>query len=195
MPAQAFLASTIKRFAMTAFVRHRPASTPPPQANCPRHSHYGLLALLAACLAIAGTVLPIVWDLLGSLKQLPKIAWLESTLARSPALSWSLMLAWGTAVSAALLATLSMRKGWQGLLLVAGLSLGAVIWYMHMPGTKQCQALYGVGAVCNIWQWVFSISLALATALYMFGIFLLGLSALGLLFTRPDETSDETSEE
>lgn len=44
-------------------------------------------------------------------------------------------------------------------------------------------ALYGVSAACNIWQWVFSISLALATALYMFGIFLLGLSALGLLFT------------
>lgn len=178
---------------MTAAVPNHPASADhqPAQPERSNRWRYGLLALLMACLAIAGAILPMVWDLLASLKQLPRMDWLEAMLARSPALSWTLMLLWGTAVSVALLLTLSLRWGWQGALLIAALSLAAVVWYMHMPGTKQCQALYGMGNVCEIWQWVFSVSLALATALYMFAIFLLALCALGLLFTRPGELSDE----
>lgn len=183
---------------MTAAVRHHSPSSEHRSAldkpHAARRWRYGLLALLVGCLAVAGAVLPLVWNLLGAFNQLPKIAWLEALLLRSPAISWTLMLVWGTAVSIALVAQLSLRQGWKGVLLVAGLTLWAVVWYMHMPGVEQCHRLYGTGNICNTWQWVFSISLALATALYMFAIFLLGLSALGLLFTRPDELEDENPE-
>lgn len=156
-----------------------------------RRWRYGLLALLLACLAVAGAVLPLVWDLLGAFGQFPKLPWLQELLARSPGVSWSLMLVWGTAVSISLVALLSQRSGWRGVALIVLLSLVAVLWYLHMPNVHQCLALYGMGNVCNAWQWVFTISLALATALYMFVIFLLSLSALGLLFTRSDEASEE----
>jgi len=56
---------------------------------------------------------------------------------------------------------------------------------------EQCHAMYGTGNICNTWQWVFTISLSLATALYMFVIFLLSLSALGLMFTAPDDPAEE----
>ena len=169
---------------MIVAARNRHRSSKPP-----RRWRYALLALLAACLAIAGAVLPMVWDLLASLKQLPKIDWLESLLARSPALSWSLMLAWGTAVSLALMVTLSLQLGWRGAALVAALSLWAIAWYIHMPAIKECPNFYDFSNVCTAWQWVFAISLSIATALYMFAVFLLALCALGLLFTRPGETA------
>lgn len=171
-----------------------PPNGPPAPAGKPRASRrwrYGLLALLVACLAVAGAVVPLVWDLLGAFKRLPTLPWLQELLARSPGVSWSLMLVWGTAVSIALVALLSLRSGWRGVALVVLLTLWAVLWYLHMPHVEQCLALYGMGNVCNTWQWVFTISLALATALYMFVIFLLSLSALGLLFTRPDEAAEE----
>lgn len=180
---------------MTAAVRHPSPSTNDSRAlaDKPRASRrwrYGLMALLVACLAITGAVLPLVWDLLGAFDQLPKSAWFQQLLARSPGVSWSLMLVWGTAVSIALVGLLSLRSGWPGVLLVAALTLWAVAWYVHMPHVEQCHALYGMGNVCNTWQWVFTISLAVATALYMFVIFLLSLSALGLLFTRPEEEAE-----
>ena len=191
-----YLQQTTRRFAMTAALRHHHVPVDPRPARSqpapPRRWRYGLLALLLACLAIAGAVLPMVWHLLEAFTQLPKMAWLQSLLAQSPNVSWSLMLVWGTGVSAALLATLSLRWGWKGILLIAGLTLWALAWYMHMPGIGQCRAMYGAGTVCSTWQWVFSISLALGTALYMFSIFLLGVSALGLLFTRPGELSDDS---
>lgn len=169
---------------MIATTRHHPD-----KPSFPRRWRYALLALLVACLAVAGVVLPLVWHLLDSVHQLPRAAWLTALLAQSPALSWSLMLVWGTAVSVALVAAMSMRRGWQGVLLIAALSLWAVLWYAHMPGVEHCHALYGTGSLCDTWQWIFSISLALATALYMFAVFLLGLSALGLLFTPADESA------
>ena len=177
---------------MTAAVR--PPDSPHSLATkhqLSRRWRYGLMALLVACLAIAGAVLPLVWDLLGAFDRLPKMPGFQSLLARWPGVSWSLMLVWGTAVSIALLALLSLRSGWRGVLLVVLLTLWAVFWYLHMPHVEQCLTLYGTGNICNTWQWVFSISLALATALYMFVIFLLSLSALGLLFTRPDESVAE----
>ena len=181
---------------MTATLRHHSPHTddrhsPPDKHRLPRRWRYGLLALLVACLAIAGAVVPAVWNLLDLFDQLPKMAWLQDLLARSPAVSWSLMLVWGTAVSIALLSMLSLRQGWQGVALVAALTLWAVTWYLHMPHVQQCHAMYGAGNICNTWQWVFTISLSLATALYMFVIFLLSLSALGLMFTAPDETPEE----
>ncbi|MET1115410.1 MAG: hypothetical protein ABWY08_10685 [Comamonas sp.] len=175
---------------MTAAVRHPEDGRLPHKSRISRRWRYGLMALLVACLAVTGAVLPLVWDLLGKFDQLPKIPWFQALLARSPGVSWSLMLVWGTAVSIALVALLSLRAGWRGGLLVALLTLWAVLWYLHMPNVEQCLSLYGTGNICNTWQWVFTISLALATALYMFVIFLLSLSALGLLFTRPDETAE-----
>ncbi|WP_159915012.1 hypothetical protein [Pantoea sp. 18069] len=181
---------------MTATLRHHPPPTDKRRSlqdkpRLPRRWHYGLLALLVACLAVAGAVVPMVWDLLDVFDQLPKMAWFQDLLARSPAVSWSLMLVWGTSVSISLVALLSLRQGWQGVLLVGALTLWAVAWYLHMPHVEQCLALYGTGNICNTWQWVFTISLSLATALYMFVIFLLSLSALGLLFTQPDEATQE----
>lgn len=171
---------------MTAALRHHPVSLEPGQPSSHRW-RYALLALLVACLAVAGAVLPMVWHLLDIFNHQSKMAWLQSLLALSPVVSWSLMLVWGTAVSAALLATMSLRWGWRGVLLVAVLSLWAVVWYTHMPGIEQCRALYGAGSACLVLQGVFTLSLGLGTALYMFAIFLLGISALGLLFTRDDE--------
>ncbi len=181
---------------MTAAVRH---PSPPNHDACalgakPRLSRrwrYGLLALLVACLAVTGALLPMVWDLLDAFDRLPKLAGFQELLARWPGVSWSLMLVWGTAVSIALVALVSTRSGWRGVLLVGVLSLWAVAWYLHMPHVEQCHAMYGTGNICNTWQWIFSISLALATALYMFVVFLLSLSALGLLFTRPEEADEE----
>lgn len=180
---------------MTAAVRHPSPPTGenrslPEKHRVSRRWRYGLMALLVGCLAVTGAVLPVVWDLLGAFDRLPKSAGFQELLARWPAVSWSLMLVWGTAVSISLVALLSLRSGWQGVLLVGVLTLLAVVWYLHMPHVEQCLALYGTGNVCNTWQWVFSISLALATALYMFVIFLLGLSALGLLFTSSDEPAE-----
>ena len=172
----------------------RPPDSPhslPAKHRISRRWRYGLLALLVACLAVTGAVLPLVWDLLGAFDQLPKMPWLQELLARTPGVSWSLMLVWGTAVSIALVALLSLRSGWRGVALVVLLTAWAVLWYLHMPNVQQCLTLYGTGNICNTWQWVFTISLALATALYMFVIFLLSLSALGLLFTRPEETADD----
>ncbi len=181
---------------MTAAVRHpSPPNDDSPalaaKPRIPRRWRYGLLAVLVACLAVTGAVLPVVWDLLDAFDRLPKLAWVQQLLARWPGVSWSLMLVWGTAVSIALVALLSMRSGWRGVLLVGVLTLWAVAWYLHMPHVEQCHAMYGTGNICNTWQWVFSLSLALATALYMFVIFLLSLSALGLLFTSPDEAEQE----
>jgi hypothetical protein len=181
---------------MTATLRHHSRHTDdrhslPDKHRLPRRWRYGLLALLVACLAIAGAVVPAVWNLLDLFDQLPKMAWFQDLLARSPAVSWSLMLVWGTAVSIALLSMLSLRQGWQGVALVAALTLWAVTWYLHMPHVQQCHAMYGAGNICNTWQWVFTISLSLATALYMFVIFLLSLSALGLMFTAPDDPAEE----
>ena len=61
-----------------------------------------LLALVLASLAVAGIVLPFVWDLLGFVNSLPKLAWLQQMLAVAPGLSWLMMFAWGLAVPAAL---------------------------------------------------------------------------------------------
>lgn len=182
---------------MTAALRHHHVSldSNPLCKPAARRWRYGLLALLVACLAIAGALLPRVWNLLDVFDHLPKMAWLQSLLAQWPALSWSLMLVWGTAVSLALIATLALHWHWRGALLVAGLTLWAVLWYVHMPNVEQCHAMYGTSTVCSSWQWVFSLSLALGTAFYMFAIFLLGIFALGLLFTRPGELSEDDPSE
>lgn len=60
-----------------------------------------LLALGLASLAVAGIVLPFVWDLLGFVNGLPKMEWLQSILAVSPVFSWLMMFAWGLEIGRA----------------------------------------------------------------------------------------------
>lgn len=147
------------------------------------------LALLLASMAVAAAVLPFVWNLLGTINALPKMAWLQQLLASLPAASWVLMLVWGTAVPLAMLAALS-RTGHarSSLVLVAALTLWAVTWYVHMPALSQCTALYAGSALCGALKWAFSLSLGMGTSIYIFAIFLLGVAALCLL--TEDSRSD-----
>ena len=60
--------------------------------------------------------------------------------------------------------------------------LVAVTWYVHMPAASQCMALYPqAGMACSVLQWGFSMSLRVATAAYVFIVFMIALSSLGLL--------------
>lgn len=143
-----------------------------------------LLALVLASLAVAGIVLPFVWDLLGFVNSMPKLAWLQQMLAVAPGLSWLMMFAWGLAVPAALLYALyqPQSRPWAHAALVAGAMLGALVWYTHMPAAAQCTTLYPqADMACQALRWGFSLSLGVATAAYVFIVFMVALSSLGLL--------------
>lgn len=141
-----------------------------------------MLALLLASLAVAGMVMPFVWNMLGAINELPKMAWLQSALAVVPVLSWLLMFAWGIAVPVALVYALyhPQSHAWRNALLVAALMLAAVTWYVHMPAATQCLSWYAQPRACSALQWGFNMSLGIATAAYVFIVFILALSALGL---------------
>ncbi|KLO58849.1 hypothetical protein ACF8PL_11215 [Delftia sp. WSY_4] len=143
-----------------------------------------LLALGLASLAVAGIVLPFVWDLLGFVNGLPKMEWLQSILAVSPVFSWLMMFAWGLAVPVALIYALyhPQTHPWANAAMVAGAMFIAVTWYVHMPAASQCTAMYPqTGMACSVLQWGFSMSLGVATAAYVFLVFMIALSSLGLL--------------
>ena len=156
--------------------------TPSASAN---HHRRGLVirALALASLAVAGFVLPFVWDVLDSINQLPKMSWLQSLLAQQPAASWLMMLAWGISIPVVLL--VGMRwHGWRrGATVACMLALMwiAVTWFVHMPSTAQCNQLYNAEIACSALQWAFSMSLGLATAAYVFLMLGLAVSALGML--------------
>ena len=143
-----------------------------------------LRALALASLVIAGLVLPFVWDLLAVINDLPKMGWLQNLLALSPALSWLMMFVWGAGIPLALLLCLyqsphhKLRNG----VLVAVLMLVTVTWYVHMPISGQCLNTYpNAGWACLALQWGYSLSLGIATAAYVFTMFAMALSALGLM--------------
>ena len=62
-----------------------------------------VLAIALASLAVAGFVLPFVWDVLATVDSMPKMAWLTQLLAGSPIVSWMLMFAWGATIPMMLL--------------------------------------------------------------------------------------------
>ncbi|WP_027015748.1 hypothetical protein [Comamonas composti] len=143
-----------------------------------------LLILTLGSLAAAGIVLPLIWDVLGLINSLPKMQWLQSALRGMPVASWLLMFAWGLAVPLALLYALyhPHPHGWRNGLVVAAAMWLAVTWYVHMPDPGQCLALYsGADTACSLLRWGFSLSLGMATAAYLFLVFMLVLSVLGLL--------------
>ena len=149
------------------------------------HHRRGLVvrALALASLAVAGFVLPFVWDVLESINQLPKMSWLQSLLAQQAAASWLMMLAWGISIPVVLL--VGMRwHGWRrGATVTCMLALMwiAITWFVHMPSTAQCNQLYNTEIACSALHWAFSMSLGLATAAYVFLMLGLAVSALGML--------------
>ena len=149
------------------------------------HHRRGLVvrALALASLAVAGFVLPFVWDVLESINQLPKMSWLQSLLAQQAAASWLMMLACGISIPVVLL--VGMRwHGWRrGATVTCMLALMwiAVTWFVHMPSTAQCNQIYNAEIACSALQWAFSMSLGLATAAYVFLMLGLAVSALGML--------------
>ncbi|MDR0225041.1 MAG: hypothetical protein LBI66_01350 [Burkholderiaceae bacterium] len=166
---------------MHALITH---SQPSPGAHHRSRGKGLLLALGLASLAVAGIVLPFVWDLLGFVNGLPKMGWLQSALAFSPVFSWLMMFVWGMAVPAALIYALyhPQPHAWAHAGLVAATMLVAITWYVHMPAAAQCTALYPqAGMACSVLQWGFSMSLGVATAAYVFIVFMVALSSLGLL--------------
>jgi hypothetical protein len=178
---------------MSAALNHlSPTTTVATAATVPtrrRTWRYVGLGLMLASIAVAAAVLPFVWNFLDAINALPKMAWLQTLLAGMPAASWVLMLVWGTAVPVALMVAFS-RPGQvlPSVLLIAALTLWAVTWYVHMPAASQCTGLYPDSSLCGVLQWTFSLSLGLATSIYIFAIFLLAVSSLCML--TDDGSSD-----
>ena len=157
-------------------------STPSTATN---HGRRGLVirAMALASLAVAGFVLPFVWDVLEFINQLPKMAWLQNLLAQQPAASWFMMMVWGISIPVVLLAGMHWH-GWRRSITIASmlaLMWLAVTWFVHMPSTAQCNQLYSSELGCSALQWAFSMSLGLATAAYVFLMLGLAVSALGML--------------
>jgi hypothetical protein len=95
-----------------------------------------------------------------------------------------MMFAWGLAVPVALIYALyhPQTHPWANAAMVAGAMLVAITWYVHMPAASQCTAMYPqTGMACSVLQWGFSMSLGVATAAYVFLVFMIALSSLGLL--------------
>jgi hypothetical protein len=155
-----------------------------------RRSKNLLRALALASLAVAGFVLPFVWDVLAAINELPKMAWLQAMLAQAPLLSWLMMFVWGAAVPAVLLLGMqvSPTHRLRNAAMVLALMLVAVTWYVHMPASSRCMALYpNTTWACELLQWGYSLSLGIATATYVFAMLAMGFSALGLLAESFDE--------
>ncbi len=142
-----------------------------------------VLAIALASLAVAGFVLPFVWDVLATVDSMPKMAWLTQLLAGSPIVSWMLMFAWGATIPMMLLFALHqapahrIRNGFFVLVLM----FIAITWFVHMPSAGRCDVMYRNSELaCSALRWGFSTSLGLATAAYVFTIFVIGFSSLGL---------------
>lgn len=149
-----------------------------------------LLALVLASLAVAGLVLPFVWNVLGAINELPKMLWLQHALAEVPIASWLMMFVWGAAVPAVLLLGMHKAPAFRVscALTIAALMLIAVTWYVHMPASSQCMAMYSKAEwACMLLRWGYSLSLGLATAAYVFIMLAMGFSALGLLAENLDD--------
>lgn len=155
-----------------------------------------LLALALGSLVMAGLVLPLVWDLLSVVNEMPKMQWLQNLLHASPATSWLLMFAWGASIPAALLWSLYQAPAHKlrNSVLVALLMLLTITWYVHMPFSGQCQSIYPHAAwACLALKWGYSLSLGIATAAYVFTMFALALSACGLVADSLMEPSAKPS--
>lgn len=153
-----------------------------------------LLAIALASLAIAGFVLPFVWDVLSAVDNLPKMAWLTNILSTSAVASWLLMFFWGATIPLMLLFTLhqSPHHRVRNIFFVLVLMFIAVTWYVHMPAAYHCDALYPQAELaCSALRWGFSTSLGLATAAYVFSVFVVAFSSIGFLAQcigdKPDE--------
>ena len=158
--------------------------------------HPFLRALGLASLAIAGLILPFVWDVLSIVNEMPKIGWLQHALAQVPVLSWLMMFVWGIAIPGVLLWSMHRTTPHKLATVVAMLVLMwiAVTWYVHMPVSGQCMNLYAQWAwACTTLQWAYSLSLGIATAAYVFIMLGLGLSALGMLAEGLDEKAAHAS--
>ena len=159
-------------------------------SHSPTRRHPFLRALGLASLAIAGLILPFVWDVLSLVNEMPKMNWLQHALAQAPALSWLMMFVWGAAIPGVLLWSMHQEKHHKIATIATMLALRwvAVTWYVHMPVSGQCDSLYSQWSwACTVLQWAYSLSLGLATATYVFVMLGLGLSALGLLAEGLDE--------
>ena len=150
----------------------------------PSHKRLCLLRALAlASLAIAGLALPFAWDVLASINSMPKMHWLQQTLAQAPAFSWLMMFVWGGAIPLVLLKNMDQTPSHKLRTTVVMLVLMwiAVTWYVHMPASNQCSALYGSWDwACSVLQWGYSMSLVLSIAAYAFLMLGLMVTALGL---------------
>lgn len=141
-----------------------------------------LRALALASLAVAGFVLPFVWDVLAAINELPKMTWLQTLLAQAPLLSWLMMFVWGAAIPVVLIMLVSSTHRLRNAAMVLALMLVAVTWYVHMPASSRCMAIYSNATwACDVLQWGYSLSLGIATATYVFTMLAMGFSALGLL--------------
>ena len=155
-----------------------------------------LLALALTSLVVAGLVLPLVWDFLAMINEIPKMQWLQSLLAVSPAASWLMMFVWAASIPLALLWCLYQAPAHKlrNSILVVVLMLLTVTWYVHMPVSGQCQNIYpSADWSCLALQWGYSLSLGIATAAYVFTMFALALSALGLVAENLMDSSAEPS--
>ncbi|MGE8319122.1 MAG: hypothetical protein ACN6O3_10275 [Comamonas sp.] len=162
--------------------------TPPPVGVHRHHSpKLVCFGILLASLAIAGIVVPMEWNLLAVLADLPKWSGLQQLLAVVPLASWLLMLVWGTAVPVSLLLALRYHRNATGAALALGFAALALLWYMHMPALNQCDNLYPNPSLCTGLQWSYSLSLAVANAVYLFAIIVGLLSGIGLIATKVDD--------
>ena len=164
--------------------------------SSPHQRHCLLRALALASLAIAGIALPFVWDFLAAINSMPKMHWLQQMLEQMPATSWLMMFVWGASIPLALLWCLYQAPAHKlrNSILVIVLMLLTVTWYVHMPVSGQCQNIYpSADWSCLALQWGYSLSLGIATAAYVFTMFALALSALGLVAENLMDSSAEPS--
>ena len=142
-----------------------------------------LRAMALASLAIAGLILPFVWNLLELINEMPKMQGLQHALSQWPVASWLMMFVWGACIPAALLAGMH----WPGhKIMMAAIMLVlmwvAITWYVHVPAMGLCSVLYPQSELsCSALHWAGSMSLGLATAAYVFLMLGLAVSALDLL--------------
>lgn len=171
---------------MASLFTHPPGPPTAPGQPAPStfQRHHLLWALALASLAAAGAVLPLAWNLLDLLSGLPKLGWLQALLGAVPVASWLLMFVWGAAVPLALMEALHRPRGLHSALRIGGWMLLALAWYAHMPQAALCEQIYHWQTACSALRWGFSLSLGLATAAYVFLVFVLALAALELAFER-----------
>lgn len=162
-----------------------------PAAVHPHRRGLWLRAMALASLAIAGLILPFVWNLIELVNQMPKMQGLQNALAQWPVASWLMMFVWGACIPAALLAGMH----WSGHKIATAASMlvlmwVAITWYVHMPTMGLCSTLYPESEIaCSALQWAGSMSLGLATAAYVFLMLGLAISALDLLIRGLDDNA------